>query len=534
MAIFSEMKKRLAAGRAGRIVCGLLDVRSARGVSLTITAMMTASKPLGYVRTLITAWAFGTSPAMDSFHLANGIVVLFSGCIGGAMQNAFLPELERLRKESGEMSCRSFCAAAAWCLAGITVLLCAAFASAPESIVRAFASGFDAERIRISAVMMMWLAPFAAISIMKPIVDIWAMFRERYTLPSIALFSFNFAAIPALIISAPMIGAYAVAFSVSFGHVVAFLMLLIAIRDLPIRAVYAEIPWRSFARAMRSASFYVILSGLSAMYMVIDRYFASMLPSGSVAAISYGAAIITVITTAASSPMLFFLSKLSREAANDSSCAVKTANEGMAIMAAYFIPASFMLAACAGSVVSFAYGWGNFGTESADMTSTALFAYSIGLPFSLVSNIAGTYGVAYRRVRAILLLSALGVGLNTLFDWLLVSRFGLLGLTSATSMTQIIMMCVQMRVLMGTSPLEHAIVSRMPAQIIISAALAAAAYTIGAMGSIAQLLAGAVLLMCAYALIQRVRAMPSVPAHWQPSRLAVYLASSVRSAAKRS
>lgn len=518
---------------AARLVRRLLDIHSARGVSFALTAVTLASKPLGYLRLLVTAWAFGTSPAMDAFHLANGIVTLFISCVGGTVQNAFLPELERLRAEGSHQDCRSFVAVAVWGVIFIVSLMCAAFAIAPGVIVRSFASGFDAERIRIGAVMIWWLAPFAAVSMIRPVADIWAMFNERYTLPTIASFSFNIAAIPALMIAAPIIGAYSVAFSISVGHVLAFAILLIGLGGLPFTTSSRGVPWRRVGGTLRNALFYIALSGLGALYMVIDRWFASMLPSGAVASISYGGTLITLLSAAAASPMLFFLSKVSREVNSDDDSARETVRYAMAIMTAYFVPLSLMLAACARPVVSLIYGWGSFGDDSTDMTSTALFAYSFGLPFTFVSSIVGAYGVASRRLRAIFCLSVLGALLNTALNWVLVRRFGLFGLAMATSASQFGMMCLQIKVYLKRPLLYYATSSRFFHQIAVAGAACAVGYSAGVLGSAAQLAISAALLVVIYAAYEVFDLTPSVPEHWRVGHMSKFLAESALSYVRR-
>ncbi len=163
----------------------ILNVKSARGVSFTLSIVAMASKPMGYVRMLITAWAFGTSPGMDAFHLASGIVALFAGCIGTAMQSAVLPEIERLRATAADDDvCRSVYAVVVWVVLFVSALMCAAFAIAPGVLVRFFAGGFDAERIRMGAIMLWWLFPFAVVTIFRPLLEIWAMFRVTRSPPS--------------------------------------------------------------------------------------------------------------------------------------------------------------------------------------------------------------------------------------------------------------------------------------------------------------------------------------------------------------
>ncbi|GHV52561.1 hypothetical protein FACS1894216_08920 [Synergistales bacterium] len=127
---------------ARRLISRILGVKSSRGVSFTLSFLSALSKPFGYLRILIIAWLFGASAIMDAFQLALGVISLFAGSIGGSMQSAVLPELERVRKETGSAGkCRSLLAFSAWCAILMTAILCAALFIAPGVMIRTFAGG---------------------------------------------------------------------------------------------------------------------------------------------------------------------------------------------------------------------------------------------------------------------------------------------------------------------------------------------------------------------------------------------------------
>lgn len=500
-----------------------LAVKSARGVSFVLSALTFASKPFGYIRLLIVAWFFGTSPEMDAYHLAFSIVVLFSTSVGSAMQSALLPELERLGARGAAEEARSLFVIGARLAVLASVLLCAAFAIAPGVIVRLFAGGFDAERIRTGAVMLWWLTPYAVTLLLHPIFSIWAMFTEKYTISGLTSIAFNVIGIPVLLASAPLIGAYSVGLSTSAGQAASFVLLAIGMGGAPLLRRSVPAPLDAVRSAARTAVFSFAMTGMGAMYMVIDRYFASLLPTGAVAAISYGGSIITIITTAAGTPMLFFFTRISRAVSEDPQEALARLREAMAIIMAYFLPLSAFLAACARPITSIIFGWGSFDETSVSMTSTAVFAYCFGLTFLLMGSFVNSYAVAIRRLRTIAALAVFGIVLNTGLNWLLVGRYGLLGLAAATSISQCIGSFMAIRLAAGISCVRFVLSTRMLLQCAAVAPLALASWAAGMISPIAQLACGAVLSLAYLMIAPSAGLMPAVPEHWTPPRLASFV-----------
>ncbi|MDR1884937.1 MAG: hypothetical protein LBQ56_01590 [Synergistaceae bacterium] len=508
----------------------LLSVRSARGVSLALSFLPLASKPLGYLRTLLTAWAFGTSPGMDSFHLANSIISLFAGSVGGALQSSVLPEIVRARHETGDdRSSRSIVALTTWVVMALTALFCAAVAIAPGVMVRFFASGFDPERVRIGAIMLWWLAPFAIVTMCKPVADIWALFTERYTLSAICSLPFNFIAIPSMLLAIPLIGVYSVAFSMSVSHAILFALFLCAMRGVPTFQAPGRIPAKSIIRIGKNSTCVAALIAANTVFMVIDRYFASRLPSGSVAAISYGGVLIGIISALSESPMTFLLKKLSGAAAENRGESIRMTESTLAIVLAYFMPVSLFASAAARPIVSLLYGWGNFGVSSVDMTATAISAYCYGIMFSVATTVLYRYAQAAQKLAPIVAFSGLTIAANAILDWFMVQRWGIWGLALATSITQIIGFVLYYSAVIGRGLPAFLIRSRFFLQLAVTTAYAAVSFWSGVFGTAVHAVSALVIAVLYIFTAERLNLMPCVPEHWRPMKLASFILGSARS-----
>jgi putative peptidoglycan lipid II flippase len=466
---------------------------------------------------------------MDAFHLALGIMALFSGSIGSTLENAALPELVKERGKEGGIRASETLTAFLACFTGvITALFAAAVLIAPGVIVKSFAGGFDSERIRVGSRMMLWLMPFAAVSMLRPILGVWANLTERYTLESLTSTPFNLIAIPALFLSMPFIGVYSVAFSMSAAYVILFILFLAALRGVPLKWRVCDVRWEVVGRICKNSLHLAVLFAANTIYVVVDRYFASRLPYGSVAAISYAAVIIGTLSALAGTPMTYFLSMMAK-LSGDVDRSLGTLKRAISISLAYFVPTSAFMMAAAVPVVSLVFGCGNFGARSVSMTSLSVAVYSVGFAFGATSVFIYRYALAVGKLKTVVNLTYVLIALNAFLDWALVNRWGLLGLTLATSLTQTAGFVLYYYTVAGTGLPRFMLDSGMIGQTALSAALACAAWRASAFGPAVQLAACAALYAIYFAVAQKAGLMSRLPENWRPSGLLAFLWASAKS-----
>jgi putative peptidoglycan lipid II flippase len=470
---------------------------------------------------------------MDAFHLASGIVSLFAGSIGLTLTNTVLPEIVRLREESGgDEASRPVMAFVSSLVLLLTALLISAMVIAPGVLIKFFAGGFDQERIIMGARMMWWLAPLAAVTMYKPVLDIWAAFTERYTLLSLISTIFNLIAIPALLLSAPLIGVYSVAFSSSAGHSVLFVMFLLFMRGIPMTWRPSAALKKSAVRICANSAFLMAVIASGSLYVIVDKYFASRLPVGSVAAISYAAMISGFLASIAGVSMDFFLSKIAKIAACDSSEAKNATERAIALSMAYLIPASVFIIASSDAIVSVIFGWGSFDAHSVSMTSAYLASYFPGFSFSIASMMIYRHALAIQKLKITVVISYISLVLNALLDWALVGRLGLRGLALATSAANILVFAMYYRMIIRSSLTRYLINIKFFEQAVLTGVLALCPQLVLRFGFAANLAASAVLFVLYLYAAERLSLMPEVPVHWRPSNLAKFMFSAAKSYAR--
>jgi putative peptidoglycan lipid II flippase len=488
------------------------------------------SKPLGYARTLWVARVFGTSPGMDAFHLALGIVALLAGSIGLTLENTVLPEIVRLKEKSGRNEAsRSVMALVSSLVLLLTALLIFAMIIAPGVLIKFFARGFEQERIIMGARMMWWLTPLAAVMMYKPVLDIWATFTERYTLLSLISMIFNLIAIPALLLSAPLIGVYSVAFSMSAGHFVLLVMFLLSMRGVPLTWRPSAVLKESAVRICKNSALLTAIIASNSLYVIVDKYFASKLPVGSVSAISYADMIIGLLASLAGVSMNFFLSKITKIAVCDPFEAKNATESAISLSMAYLIPTSAFIVASSDAIVSVVFGWGNFDAHSVSMTSTYLSSYCLGFSFSIASMMMYRHALAIQKLKITVVISCVSLTMNALLDWVLVGRLGLMGLALATSSATILGFAVYYRIIMRSSLTRYLIRIKFFEQSVLTGIMVSCSRLAWHWGSAANLAASVILFILYLYAAERLELMPGVPSHWRPSNLAKFMFSAAKS-----
>jgi putative peptidoglycan lipid II flippase len=470
---------------------------------------------------------------MDAFHLASGIVALFAGSVGMTLENTVLPEIVRLREETGDdRASRSVMAFVSSLVLLLTALLISAMITAPGVLVRFFAGGFDRERIIMGARTMWWLTPLAAVMMCRPALDIWATFTERYTLPSLISTIFNFIAIPALLLATPLIGVYSVAFSSSAGHSVLFIVFLLSMRGIPLTWRPGAALKKSAVRICRNSAWLMTIIVSGSLYVIADKYFASRLPVGSVAAISYADMIIGFLASLAGVSMKFFLSKIAKIAASDPLEAQNATESTIAMSLAYLIPMSAFIIASSDSVISAVFGWGRFDARSVSMTSAYMASYCIGFPFTIASMMMYRHALAVQKLKITVAISYVSVALNVFLDWTLVGRLGLTGLALATSAANILVFAMYYRMIMRGSLIRYLMSVKFFEQAILAGVLALCPQFVRGLGSAPHLAASGALFVLYMCAAERLALMPAVPVHWRPYSLAKFLFSAAASYAR--
>lgn len=465
---------------------------------------------------------------MDVFQVTAGVADLLVGTSRVSMETALLPELSRLRKDQGENSERSLMAVSLWVCMGLSALYALVFLFFPEQIMTLFAFGFKDSRLKLGALMLALLVPFLFVSALYGMLTTWALHSGKLTLPSLVESLYNPIAIPLLLILAPFYGALALPLSLSLGWTGRVAIMVYAMKGIPWK--WKEVPWTSLARVGRGSLFCVGMIAAGALYQITDRFFASLLPVGTVAALGYAAFIYVLPIALMDGPLQIFLARSSRVAAefpDENSHAVERM---VRVGFYYFLPLGVAVAAMARPLISLAFGYGAFTDQATILSGQCLSAYAIALAFALGGAVLWRYAQSRGKLKEVMLVGYVTVLLNVFFDWLFAKIWGAPGIALATSLVTVLGLFVNVRFLLpaGAGRRLAGLSLRLFPWIL---AWGIPVYWLAGRSTFWALAAGSLALLANWLLLERLPMFSDVPPEWMPRVLLKEMLEGLRKAA---
>lgn len=518
----------MQSGKSSGLVKSGLTIRTGKGATMGALLLTILGKSLGYIRTLLTAALFGAGAAMDVFHVTTGVADLLIGTTRLSVETALLPELSRLRKEKGEGSERSLMAVSLWTCMGLSALYALVFLLFPEKIMTFFAFGFRDSRLQLGALMLVLLIPFLFVSALYGMLTTWALHSGKLTLPSLVESLYNPIAIPLLLILAPFYGALSLPLSLSLGWTGRLAIMVFAMKGIPWK--WKEIPWASLARVGSSALFCVGMIAAGALYQITDRFFASLLPLGTVAALGYASFVHVLPLALMDGPLQIFLARSSRVAAESPDESSHAVERMVRVSFYYFVPLGFGMAAMARPMISLAFGYGAFTDHSVTLAGQCLSAYAIALAFALGGAVLWRYAQSRGKLKEVMLVGYVTVVLNVLFDWGFAKIWGAPGVALATSLVTVIGLFANVRFLLpaGAGRRLAGLSLRLFPW---SLAWGIPVYWLAGRSTFWALAAGTLALLANWLLLERLTMFSDVPPEWMPRVLAKEMFAGLRKAA---
>lgn len=489
----------------------LLGKQDARNAAVINTALSSAGKALGYVRTLLTAYLFGASAFVDAYYVASGAIAFIAGTIERSVEAAVIPKLVQ---NDGDTAASLFAFTARAALAAVTALFLI-ISVFPGQFIYIFARAFDPARLSMAGGMVKYILPWGAASIIMSMLAAWANCQNRFSVSSIVYSLSNVFVISALLLLYPVFRETALPVSQSVGFVILAFLMWFAVGGAPLRARTRVRP--ELRRSVGSdALFSMVWSGAVFIYSVVDRYFASSLPAGNVSAISYAQLIFQHPVGVIGSALTIYFVRAS-EAAKSKKNSDSLLFTTLFMAWSYFLPAAILLAVLAAPIIKLLLGYGAFDARAVALTAPCLAVTALGLPILICNMVIGKYALAEGKLRALVIWSYIGVTGNVILDWLLVGPFGAPGLCAATT----IMWHVSTLCLMAAfaPPVLKQLVKSLWLQAVIVAAWAVPLYFVTREGILRPILLGAAAGLGHMLLCEKTGLFGQIPERWRLSSI---------------
>ncbi|MCC7361191.1 MAG: murein biosynthesis integral membrane protein MurJ [Anaerolineales bacterium] len=403
----------------------------------TVMAAFVLSNLVGLLRQVLVAQAFGTSPALDAFNVAQRLPdLLFNLVAGGALASAFIPTFTGLltrderpaawRLASGVLSLVSAVLAAASLLAAL---------AAPWLVRTVLAPAYDPAQLALAAhlLRLQLLAPtlFGLSGLVMGILNA----HQHFLLPALAPTMLWVGMIFGLVALVPSLGIDGLAWGYVLGAALHLAVQLPGLAGLARTAGARYNPGvglgdplvRQVARLMGPR-----LVGVAAVQInfVVTTRLATYMLLGSVSALTYAWQIFTmpqviIAQAVAIAALPAFSAMTARGDLPAMRASLADTLRGILFLA---LPATVGLFVLRGPIVAMLFERGDFTAASTRLVAVALAWYTLGLAGHSVVEIVSRAYYALHDTRTPVVIGTLAMALNIVFSLLLAPLFTRLSL----------------------------------------------------------------------------------------------------------
>lgn len=410
--------------------------------STTIVAMMTMlSRVVGFVRDVVLAQIFGAGAAFDAYVIAfkipNFLRRLFAE---GAFSQAFVPIMSEFRAQQPHESVQEFVNRIAGTLGLIVMLVVVVAEILAPILVMIFAPGFMKDPMRYALATHMLRITFPYLILISLTAFAGAMLNtcNRFAVPAFTPVILNLALVFVAWFWAPHAAEpiYVLAWGVLIGGVLQLAIQLPFLRReniLPIPKLGFHHPGvRRVMKLMVPALFGVSIAQMS---LLIDNFFASFLPAGSISWLYYSDRLtylpLGVVAVALATVVLPNLSRQhSTQSVEQFSATVDWA---LRIALLVGLPAALGLFVLAGPILATLIHYGKFNTFDVMMTRQSLMAFALGLPAFMLIKVLASAFYSRQNIKTPVKIAACALAVNLVFNVILIKPFAHAGLAMSTS-----------------------------------------------------------------------------------------------------
>lgn len=170
---------------------------------------------------------------------------------------------------------------------------------------------------------------------------------------------------------------------------------------------------------------------------IVDKVIGSLLPEGSVSALSYSTTLCGIVTgvfIVSLSTVLYPM--LSHDAANnDGTGLINKINNSITGLVVILIPVSIITILDSKTIVSFVYGRGNFDSTAINYTAFSLMFYGPMFMFYGIREVVSRSFFALKDSKTPMINTSIGVGLNIVFSIIFTKFLGIGGIALGTSVS---------------------------------------------------------------------------------------------------
>lgn len=411
--------------------------KSVKTVS-SIFIIIFLSKLLGQLREIIFANFYGTGDSANAFLTASQIPLNFFDIIlGMAIASAFIPVFNEYREKQGEKEANLFAGNFVGVVLSVSFIMIILGVVFSSGIVFLIVRGLNDSTAQLTSSLLKIMFPsllFTAVA--YSYAGILQSYGE-FKIPAAMSVVSNAVTILYLLIFGDKFGVYGLSVSMLIGWVLQLLILVVPLKKRDYNfSLSFNFNDDGMKKVYKLAIPIFFSSWAQPLNVMVNTYIGSFLNSGqAISAISYANKLYLIVASVfAVSVTNMILPELSRLFVSDDKKQIAFIS-GNSVKGAilFLLPVTGMFLLFNKSIVEIIYQRGSFGTDSAILTSKALFWYSLGMTGYGIQEILNKSFYAMQKSKIPMKIAFVVIAINIFFSFTLSKVMGVGGLALSAS-----------------------------------------------------------------------------------------------------
>lgn len=402
-----------------------------------LVAVLTAmSGFVGLGRDVVIAAVFGAGPHLDAYFIAQGLMNVVLGLLGGAMTKATVPVVARQIGGAGGRDAAgrtvSVALSATLVVLGLGSMLMSILVG---PVVAVLAPGFSGGQAELAESLTRIVLAATVLIAGTNLLAAAAQAHRRFFWAGVQGVPFNLTMIVAAGAFGPRYGVTALAVGFVAGSAARLLCQLVPLHAMRLRIrPRFDLSDPGFRAIVRLVPPLLLGSAVVNVNTLVDRAVGSLVGVGTISTLSYGWRVVDMSDTLLAASLVTALYPSLGAAAGDPTEFRRLVGRGLTVVSLVIAPVCAVLVAAATPVVAVVYERGDFDPADTARTASAVVWYAPALLAMAWREVAAraSYALGDSRAPALIALAAMGV--NVVGDVTLGLSLGVPGLAASTSL----------------------------------------------------------------------------------------------------
>jgi putative peptidoglycan lipid II flippase len=387
------------------------------------------------VKELVVAYQFGTATELDAYLIALTVPSFLISIIAGSFNSALIPTYIKVREQEGIKSAQKlFAGATIWSIGLLLIATLLMLAGIPLYLPM-LTNGFSPDKLALTYHLTWAIAPMLLLSGIGTIWGAVLNAGERFAL--VALVPMITSMITMVLLwSFKSLGVFNLTIGMVCGQLIEMLIIGIALQR---QGFSLRLKWHGFTTHLKEVANQYVPAMMGALLMcstgLVDQSMAAMLPSGSVAALSYGNRIVTlpivIASTALSTAVMPYFSKM--VATDDWQNIRNSLRHYLLIIFAASVPLTGAIVFCSEPIVRMLLQRGSFNANDTQIVAQIQSMFAIQIPFYIGGILLVRLISAMRKNQILIVGSACNLIINIGLNFLFMRWLGVAGIALSTS-----------------------------------------------------------------------------------------------------